>query len=132
MKGVWVHVWAILEKNRSFESLGNSSGLGVKSISSPQTFRSPQPSRLGTSSPSTASRGRATSERCPRCRQSHFEPYSATQVCFQYGQTGHVKRFCLISNTTASVGQTLGQLRALAASSGRAVGRPSRSVKSAT
>ena len=35
-----------------------------------------------------------------------------------------------MSNSTASVGQTLGQLRALAASSGRAVVRPSRSVKS--
>ena len=120
------------KKSKSSESSSNSFGSGAEFISSPQTFRSPQPSRLGTSPPSIASRGRATSERCPRCRQSHFEPYSATQVCFQYGQTGHVKRFCLISNTTASVGQTLGQLRALAASSGRAVVRPSRSVKSAT
>ena len=36
-----------------------------------------------------------------------------------------------MSNTTASVGQTLGQPRALAASSGRSAGRPSSSVKSA-
>ena len=36
-----------------------------------------------------------------------------------------------MSNTTASVGQTLGQPRALAESSGRAAGRPSGLVKSA-
>ena len=35
-----------------------------------------------------------------------------------------------MSNITASVGQTLGQPRALAMSSGRTAGRPSRSVKS--
>ena len=35
-------------------------------------------------------------------------------------------------NTAALVGQTLGQPRALAVSSGRAAGRPSRSVKSVT
>ena len=35
-----------------------------------------------------------------------------------------------MSNTTASAGQTLGQPRVLAVSSGRAVGRPSGSVKS--
>ena len=34
-----------------------------------------------------------------------------------------------MSNTTASVGQTLGQPRALAVSSGRVTGRPSGSVK---
>ena len=36
-----------------------------------------------------------------------------------------------MSNATALVGQTLGQPRALAVSSGRAAGRPSGSVKSA-
>ena len=36
-----------------------------------------------------------------------------------------------MSNTTASVGQTLGKPRVLAVSSGRAAGRPSGSVKSA-
>ena len=36
-----------------------------------------------------------------------------------------------MSNTTASVGQTLGQPRALAVSSGRAARKPSGSVKSA-
>ena len=35
-----------------------------------------------------------------------------------------------MSNATALVGQILGQPRALAVSSGRTVGRPSRSVKS--
>ena len=35
-----------------------------------------------------------------------------------------------MSNATVSVGQTLVQPRALAVSSGRAAGRPSRSVKS--
>ena len=57
----------------------------VMSVNSPQTFRSPQPSRLGATPPSTAFRGRATSERCPRCCQSHFGPCSAPQVCFQCG-----------------------------------------------
>ena len=46
-----------LKKNRSFESSSNSSGSGVESVSSSQTFRSPQPSRLGMSPPSIASRG---------------------------------------------------------------------------
>ena len=32
------------KKSRSSESSGNSFGLGVESVSSPQTFRSPQPS----------------------------------------------------------------------------------------
>ena len=35
-----------------------------------------------------------------------------------------------MSNSTALMGQTLGQLKALAVSSGRAAERPSRSVKS--
>ena len=67
----------------------------------------------------------------PQCRHFHSGPCSAPQVCFQCGQTGHVKRFCPMSNTTASVGQTLGQPRALAVSSGRAAGKPLRFVKSA-
>ena len=102
------------KKSKSFESLGISSGSSAESVSSPQTFRSPQPSRLGTSPPSTASRGRTTLEKCPHCRQFHSRPCSAPQVCFQCGQTGHVRRFCPMSNTTASVGQTLGQPKALA------------------
>ena len=42
------------KKSKSFESSGNSSGLGTEFVSSPQTFRSPQPSRLGTTPPSIA------------------------------------------------------------------------------
>ena len=118
------------KKSKSSESSGNSSGSGAESVSSPQAIRSPQPSRFGTSLSSTTSRGRAESERCPRCRQIHLGPCSAAQVCFQCGKTGHVKRFCPMSNTTASAGQTLGQPRALAVSSGRAAGRPLGSVKS--
>ena len=41
------------------------------SASSPQTFRSPQPSKLGTSPPSSTFRGRMMSERCPRYNQFH-------------------------------------------------------------
>ena len=52
-------------------------------------------------------------------------------MCFQCGQIGHVKKFCSMSNTTALVGQTRGQPRALALSSGRTVGKPSGSIKSA-
>ena len=37
-----------------------------------------------------------------------------------------------MSNTTTSVGQTLGQPKAFAVSSGRTTGRPSESIKSAT
>ena len=55
------------KKSKSSESSGNSSGLGAESVSSPQAFRSPQPSRFGTSPPNTTSRGLATSERFPRC-----------------------------------------------------------------
>ena len=42
----------------------------------------------------------------------------------------HVKRFYPMSNTTASVGQTLGQPSALAVSSDRAAGKLLGSVKS--
>ena len=73
------------KKSKSSESSSNSSGSGAEFVSSPQTFRSPQPSRFGTSPPSTAFRGRATSERCPRCRQSHIGSCSSPQVCFQCG-----------------------------------------------
>ena len=70
------------KKSKSSESSGNSSGSGAESASSPQAIRSPQPSRFGTSSSGIASRGRATSERCSRCRQIHSGPCSASQVCF--------------------------------------------------
>ena len=45
------------KKSRSFESSCNSSRSGAESVSSPQDFRSPQPLRLGTSPPDTASIG---------------------------------------------------------------------------
>ena len=54
----------------------------------------------------------------------------APQLCYQCGQTSHVKKFYLMFNTTASVGQTLGQLRALVLGSSKAAGRPSDSIKS--
>ena len=73
------------KKSKSSESSGNSSGSGAESVSSPQAIRSPQPSRFGTSSSSTASRGRATSERCLHYRRSHSRPCRASQVCFQCG-----------------------------------------------
>ena len=55
------------KKSKSSESLSNSSRSDAESVSSPQTFRSPQLSKLGTSPPSSASKGQATSERCLRC-----------------------------------------------------------------
>ena len=48
------------KKSKSFESSRNLSGLGAESISSLQTFRSPQPSRLGTTPPCTAFGERVT------------------------------------------------------------------------
>ena len=39
------------KKSKSSESSSNSSGSGTEFVSSPQTFRSPQPSRFGTSPP---------------------------------------------------------------------------------
>ena len=51
-------------------------------------------------------------------------------MCYQCGKIGHVKKFCLMSNTTTSVGQTLDQVRALVVGLGRAIGRHSGSAKS--
>ena len=45
------------KKSRSSESSKNSSRSGAESVSSPQAFRSPQPSKLGTTPSSTAFRG---------------------------------------------------------------------------
>ena len=45
------------KKSKSSESSENSLRSGAESVSSPQTIRSPQPSRLGTTPPSTASGG---------------------------------------------------------------------------
>ena len=41
------------KKSKSFESSEHSFGSGTESVSSPQAFRAPQPSRLGTSPPSS-------------------------------------------------------------------------------
>ena len=41
----------LIKKSRSSESSGNSSRSGIKSVSFPEAFRPPQPSRLGTSPP---------------------------------------------------------------------------------
>ena len=41
------------KKSKSFESSEHSSGSDTESVSSPQAFRAPQPSRLGTSPPSS-------------------------------------------------------------------------------
>ena len=119
------------KKSRSSEFQAKSSRSGAESVSSPQIFRSPQPSKLGTSPPSIASKGRATIERCPCYHQFHSRPCNAPQVCYQCGQTGYIKKFCPMSNTSALVGQTLGQPRVLALGSRRTVGRPSSSIKSA-
>ena len=59
------------KKSKSSEFSEHSSGSGIESVSSPQAFWAPQPSRLGTSPPSTTFRGGSMSERCPRCHQFH-------------------------------------------------------------
>ena len=46
------------KKSRSSDSSGNSLGSGFSSISSPQSFQTPQPSKLGTSPMSFAFKGR--------------------------------------------------------------------------
>ena len=56
------------KKSRSSESFSNSSGSRTNSVSSPQTLRTLQPSRLGISPLSSAFRGRMMFERCPRCK----------------------------------------------------------------
>ena len=60
------------KKSKSLESSEHSSGSGTESVSSPQAFRAPQPSRLGTSPPSSIFRGGSMSERCPHCHQFHL------------------------------------------------------------
>ena len=64
-----------LKKRRSSKSSKNSSGSGAESVRSPQTFRSPRPSRLGISPPSSAFRGRPMSGTCS----------VQQEVCFYYG-----------------------------------------------
>ena len=64
------------KKSRSSESFDNSSEFGIDSNSSLQTFKIPQPFRLGTSPPSSTFKGRMISERCPLCNQFHSEACS--------------------------------------------------------
>ena len=97
------------KKSKSSESSEHSSGSGTESISSPQAFRAPQPSRLGTSPPSSTFRGGSMSERCPRCHQFHLRACSVPQgVCFHCGQSGHLKKSCPKLTGISSRGQFLG------------------------
>ena len=64
-------------------------------------------------------------ERCFRCRQYHSRTYGTPQVCFQCGQTRHVKRFYPMINGTDSVGQSYAQPRAPIQGFGRSAVRPS-------
>ena len=73
------------KKSKSSEFSEHSSGSGTESVNSPQTFRAPQPSRLGTSPPSSTFRGGSMSERCSRYHQFHSGGCSVPQgVCFHY------------------------------------------------
>ena len=79
----------------------------LDSISSPQTFESSQPSRLGMSPSSSAFRDRMMSERCPHCNQFHLGVYNMPQgICFQCGQIGHVKKYCSLLNSIGSTSQS--------------------------
>ena len=53
------------KKSHSFESSSNLSGYETDSVSSPQTFKTPQPSKLGISPSSSIFKGRMMFERCP-------------------------------------------------------------------
>ena len=84
------------KKSKSSKSSKHSSGSSAKSVSSPQNFRSPRPSRLGTSPSSSTFKGRPMSKRCPRCHQFHSGACSVSQeVCFHCGQPRHLKKFFL-------------------------------------
>ena len=95
------------KKSKSSESLEHSFRSGTESVSSPQAFRAPQPSRLGTSPPSSTFRRGSMSERCPRCHQFHSRACSVPQgVCFHCGQLGHLKKNCLKLAGISSGGQS--------------------------
>ena len=95
------------KKSCSFESFGNLSRFGTNSVSSPQTFKSPQPSRLDTSPSSSTFRGRMMSEMCLCCKQIHLGVCNMPQrVCFRCGQTRHVKKYYPLLNNIGSVGQS--------------------------
>ena len=114
------------KKSKSSKSSEHSSGSDVESVSSPQAFRAPQPSRLGTSPPSSIFRGGSMSERCPRCHQFHIGACSVPQgICFHCGQPGHLKKKSSKVTSTSFGGQSLRQLRTVVPSYGRAAGRSS-------
>ena len=120
------------KKSQSFESFGNSFRSNIDSVSFLLTFRSPQPSKLGKSPPSFVFKGRAMSKKCPCCCQFHSRACNAPQLCYQCGQTGHVKRFCPMLSSIRSVGHSFEQPRALVQGFGRLVMRPSGSSRLAT
>ena len=64
------------------------------------------------------------SERFLRCQQYHIETCGTSQVCFQCGQIGHVKRFCPMMSGIDSVGQSLAQPKALVQGFGKSTVRP--------
>ena len=73
------------------------------------------------------------SERCSHCKQFHLGVCNMPQgVCFQCGQTGQVKKYCLLLNNTRSVSQSLMQPSILIQGFGRSVVRPLRSSRSMT
>ena len=83
------------KKSHSSDFFGNSSRSGTDSVISPQSIRSSQSSKLGTTPQVSTSRGITMSEKCPYCRQYLTRTYGTPQVCFQCRQICHVKRFLL-------------------------------------
>ena len=62
------------------------------------------------------------SERCSHCKQFHLGSCNMPQeVCFRCGQTGHVKKYCLLLNSTGSVGQSVMQPSTLVQGFGRSI-----------
>ena len=93
-----------LKKTRSSKSSGNPSSSGSRSVSSPQSFWSSQPLKLGTSPLGSTFRGKTMTERCPNYKQFHTGTCGMPHVCFHYGPIDHVKRFCSLFSSFGSVG----------------------------
>ena len=118
------------KKSHIFKFSGNSSRFGTESISFHQTYKSQQPSRLGTSPSSSAFKSRMMSEKCPYCHQFHPRICGASQgVCFRCGQSRHIKKNCPMLKSASSVGQPFEQPRALIHGYGRSAIRPLGSVR---